>query len=441
MTARPIRIINNNFINNRNSRNKIIIWKTEVDLVKNFSNLNEIQKENSINEYNNIKDLNENYYKVNTRKINYLNNLEDYEYNSARSNKLNATDFNNYMNHLQKSNNNKRINTNKLNKINKENKISLIKYFNLNKINSDKKNANSIKTLYNNNIINSYKKSKYSSYNSYITKKNKTNFINDINSIYHETGKIINNNINNNINKIKKEKELLNHKRILAELKLKNYKLENELLLLKEKNIKLEQSKHIQNKTIFLKVKKVLTNNTIIKNKINNYPLDINDISDLNIINSFNIKKYKSLPYKERAKYIRNIYLQEKLKNSLIDKTFILYFQSHHSYDKSENKINGKTQTIEDININNFYNIYRWIASMVDNTDKLKKTYEKIQKDIKKLKEEKENYKNYYNNWINTLKINNKEELITKIDGLINYKNINENGHAKMIKILMNKKE
>ena len=441
MTAKPIQIINNNFINNRNSRNRIIKFsKTEIDLVKNFPNLNKIKVEINNNENNDIKDLNDNYYKINSRKINYSNNLDGYEYNSARSCKLNFTDFNNYMSHLQRSNNNNnRVTTNKINRINKGNKISLNKYFNLNKINSDKKNINSIKNLYNN--INYNKKSKYSSYNSYITKKNRTAFINDITKIYHETGKTINNNINNNINKIKKEKELLNLKSILAELKLKNYKLENELLLLKEKNTKLEENKNIQNKKIYLNIKKILTKNIIIKNKDNNYTTDIDDISDINIINQINIKKYKSLPYKERAKYIRNIYLQEKLTNSLIDKTLLLYFQSNESYVKTENTINGQSKNNEDINVNNHYNIYKWIASMVDNIDKLKKISDKIQRNIILLKEDNENYKKYYNNWIKTFKVNNKEELVKKIDGLINYQNINENGQAKMIKILMNKKE
>ena len=337
------------------------------------------------------------------------------------------------MNHIQNSNNNRVI----VNKMNKANKISLNKYFNLNKINSDKKNINSIKTLYNNNINNN-KKSKYSSYNNYITKKNKTAFIKDVANIYHETGKKINKNINNNLHKIKKEKELLKLKSILAEIKLKNYKLENELLLLKEKNTKLEQSQNIQNKKIILNIKKIVDKEIIFKNKNNNYSTDINNISDINLLN---INKIKSLSYKERSKYIRNIYLQEKLKNSLIDKTLSLYFQSHESKDKSENTLNGQSIYNEDINPNNFYNIYIWVACMVDRIDKLKKTYDKIQININNLKEEKENYKNYYNNWINTFKINNKEELIKKIERLINYKNINDNGQAKMIKILMNKKK
>ena len=147
------------------------------------------------------------------------------------------------------------------------------------------------------------------------------------------------------------------------------------------------------------------------------------------------------MPYKERAKYIRNIYLQEKLTNSLIDKTLLLYFQSNESYVKTENTINGQSKNNEDINVNNHYNIYKWIASMVDNIDKLKKISDKIQRNIILLKEDNENYKKYYNNWIKTFKVNNKEELVKKIDGLINYQNINENGQAKMIKILMNKKE
>ena len=72
MTAKPIQIINNNFINSRNSRNRIIKFsKTEIDLIKNYPiNLNEIKEEINVMENNNINDLNENYYKVNTKKIN-----------------------------------------------------------------------------------------------------------------------------------------------------------------------------------------------------------------------------------------------------------------------------------------------------------------------------------------------------------------------------------
>lgn len=379
----------------------------------------------------NLKELNENYYKINSRKRNDNRSFGLYELNSARSFKLNFTDFNKYMNHLNNINNNRmKMNTNRANK------ISLNKYFNLDKIkieNKDINNNNSRRTLYyRNNNNNKMRSSKYNSFNSYINKKNKTTFISDLKNIYNETGEFLNENICDNINKIKKEKKLLNFKNILGELKLKNFKLETELALIKEKNINLENSQNIRNKKIFITIKNIL--NRKIKNFDNiNINNQLNDMNNMNKENPFDLKMFKSLSYKEKINFIRKIYFEEKLKNSLIDKTEILYLKSHN---KDEKILNGGGEAWI-----NLCNVYKWILAIIENFDKIKKTNDKIQKNINKLLDEKEMNKKYYNNWINIFGINDKEELIKTIDSLIDVKNINENEKARMLKILMNKKK
>ena len=414
----PLEIINNNYIGGRNIRNKKIKFSnTEIELVNNFPNLNDIIVDKKRN--NKIQDTKENYYQSN--KSNNINNYNIYELNSARSFKLNYSDFNNYMN---------RIHNNKINscrtKANKTNKICLNKYFNIGTINKDnnKKLINkSIKTVYN-----KYKKyfntnishKSHNSYNFYISKNNKTTSQDKMNNRYKETGKIINNNINSNIKIIKKEKELLNLRNILNELKSKNYQINNKLSLLKEENSNLEDNKNNKNKKIFLDIKNLLNKNM------------------MNYTNEKSKNVYNSLKFKEKINYINNIYIEEKLKNSLINKTYLLYNNYNQYKNKNENGCK-ENEIIE--NELNLENIYKWIVSMNVNINKLKKNNEKLSYNINNLKEEKEKCKDYYNNWLKMLRIKEKEELIKKIDSLINVKNINENEHAKMIKILMNKKE
>ena len=287
-----------------------------------------------------------------------------------------------------------RLHNNKINscrtKLNKTNKICLNKYFNIGAKNKDNKKLinKSIKTIYNKykyyfNSNNSHKS--YNSYNFYITKKNKTTSQDKMNNIYKETGKIINNNINSNINIIKKEKELLNLRNILNELKSKNYQINNKLSLLKEENSNLKDNKNNKNKKLFLDIENLLNKNV------------------MNYANEKNKNAYNSLKFKEKINYINNIYIEEKLKNSLVNKTYLLY-NNYNQY-KNKNENNSK----ENDNEFNLENIYKWIVSMNANINKLKKNNEKLSYNINNLKEEKEKCKGYYNNWLKMLRIKEKD--------------------------------
>ena len=411
---KPIEILNNNtyYKSGQNSRNKnIIISKTEIELMKNFPN--DIKGINSAkNDKLKVNKLNEHFKKINLRNG---NNLGIFELNSARSFKLNYTDLNKYMNKVQNLNSGK-ITEKKIKR------ISLNKYFNLkNKDDNKSISSYSVKTLYNKN------KTKY---NSYITKRNIGTFDNQINSIYHETGNIINNNINNSINKIKREKELLKLKKILRELKSKNKIIKKELYSLKGKNLDIEKKKINKNKKVFMTVKKIFNGN-IMNNKF------LNQNIDNKYINMINSKLYTSSSYNEKVKFIRNIYLEEKLKNSLINKTHLLYVKSH---DKNKSINGAEIQKDNDIDLNNINNIWNWIISIIEKIENITKYNNKIKNHINKFTQEKNIYKKYYSNWMNLLQIKDKEELIKKIDALINVKNINANEEAKMFKILLNKK-
>ena len=397
-------ILNNYYISELHSRNKTIKFsKTEIDLVRQFPDINEIK---------NLTNNNDNLRKSN------INNLYIYKLDSARSSKLNYTDLNKYMKQVHHINSTR-------NTINRTNKISLNKYFNINKINLDIKNINNntTKTLYNNSILNGDKKNKKNKYNSCIPRNNNNTFIN--NHFYNETGDIINKNIKKNINKFKKEKELLKLKKVLKELKVKNNIIKNELTLIKENNSILEHNKNIKNKKVYINIKNIL------------HKFIINDIKDYKyLLNNFNIKLYNALSFKDKINFISNIYLEEKLKNSLIDKAYLLLLTINN---KNENLINGMGKD-KDTAIN-IEKLGKWIFTLIENIDELKKKNYNIKKDIDKAIEEKDIYKNYYNNWISMLNIKNKEELMKKIDALINVKNINANEEAKMYKMLLNKKD
>ncbi len=330
--------------------------------------------------------------------------------------------------------------------VKKHNKISLNKYFNISQINKDNStiNNNTIKTIYyhnkysKNKKIHSNKKNNSKNiinrnkFNSYISRKYKNRLTYDSNYIYQEAGEIINNNINNNVNKIKKEKELLQLKKKLNELKTNNNKIKKDLSLIKKQNMKLEIYKNNVNQKIYFNIKNIL--------KYNDNDNDINNKLNENILNIIKINKYKSLPLKEKNNLIRNMYLNEKLKNSLIDKTCLLFLK-FNGENKSKSGINGSDVSF-DIDVDgNLYNIYKWITSVIENIEQLKNNNEKIQININNLNEEKEICKKYCNSWLNMLGINKKEELIKKIDFLINYKNINSNEEAKMFKMLLNKKD
>ena len=407
MHSKVKEILNTNNLNEINSRNKIIKFsKTEIDLVKNFPNLNEIEIKNN-------------------------RNYDIYKLSNARSFKLNYTDLNKYMSQVHN------INSTRVTQ-NKGNKMTLNKYFNINKINLDNKiiNSNTVKTLYNNTSLKEYNNIK-NKYNSFITRKDKTSFINGINNktnIYNETGNIINNNIKNNINKIKKEKELLKLKKVLNELKTKNNNIQNEISFLKERNAILEHNKIIKNKKLFINIKNILQK-IVINNENKNYN---------NILKNDNTKKlYNTLSYKEKIDFISKIYFEEKLKNSFIDKTYLLFLKIKNKKEKeNENEINGTGVDTKDMDKEvNIENIWKWIIFLIENIDKLNKNNYNIKKNIDNAIKEKEIYKKYYYNWINIFNVKEKEELIKNIDSLVDDKNINANEEAKMYKMLLSKKD
>ena len=379
---------------------------------------------NRISEGNNAKnDLKREKNNINSARINKINNTDLHKFLYQAYN-INSTGTNNY----------------------KLNRISLNKYFYIDKEKDEPKSIidNSAKSFYFRNtnkrkIIKDINKEKnYESLtninNKYIARKKrkiiKENIIGTSNNtckICNESGKMIIEDINKNIMKIKKEKNLLKLKSILNDLKSDNNKIKNELLLLQHQNLKLEKDKSTQNKKIFLNVK-----NTLIKN-INNNNIEIDRKI---ILNPFNSKIYENSSYRGKIKYIRNVYLDEKLKNSLIEKTLALYLDSN----EVENKNNIITN---DSNINNNANltiIWKWIISIAENVDNLKESNDIIKKNIDDLNKENEIYKKYYKNWMKLLGVKTNTELNNKINRLIKCQNINENEEAKMFKILLNKK-
>ena len=377
MHSKVKEILNTNNLNEINSRNKIIKFsKTEIDLVKNFPNLNEIEIKNN-------------------------RNYDIYKLSNARSFKLNYTDLNKYMSQVHN------INSTRVTQ-NKGNKMTLNKYFNINKINLDNKiiNSNTVKTLYNNTSLKEYNNIK-NKYNSFITRKDKTSFINGINNktnIYNETGNIINNNI------------------------------KNEISFLKERNAILEHNKIIKNKKLFINIKNILQK-IVINNENKNYN---------KILKNDNTKKlYNTLSYKEKIDFISKIYFEEKLKNSFIDKTYLLFLKIKNKKEKeNENEINGTGVDTKDMDKEvNIENIWKWIIFLIENIDKLNKNNYNIKKNIDNAIKEKEIYKKYYYNWINIFNVKEKEELIKNIDSLVDDKNINANEEAKMYKMLLSKKD
>ena len=428
--------MNNNQKNKESYKFKIRPSKTEIELLKNFPDFQNINVSNN-NKYcskNDNKTIEINYFYKDSRNKKKFKNLCT---KTVRNTKFNYSDLNKYMNQTNKNNNN---NTTLIKDYkNKPNKISLNKYFNLDKINNDKKiilnnfenslyvkrnnyikNINNISNINNNSNINTNKKSRISKCISYINKKKRKNFMIE-DSICNKSSRIIDNNININVNKIKKEKELFRLKKTLKELKSDNKTIKRELNILKKQNTKLDKDNNNQY-IIFNNIRNIL-NKTIKNNNLN--------IKNKNILNPFNSKLYITSTYSEKAKYIKNLYLEEKLKNLLIEKSYDLYLKS----DKIIN--NGNINNNLDINNNaNLGNIYKWIISMVEDINNLKKNNNNIKNYINNLNKDKDIYKNYYNNWINLLKVKNKDELFHKISYLIKYQSMNKNEEAKMFKIL-----
>jgi len=365
------------------------------------------------------------YFKINNekseKKIKIKNrNLNDFNRFTvqARNYHTNINSSKNVIN----TDNNKEINSNfdiDINSIkNIENKIS---------------NGSELKNLYiNKNIYNTF----YNSNSNLVTYQkinkiiNNEDIENDIKKVYNNTGVIINNDINNNMNKIKKEEELSKLKKILKDLETKNKEMQTELELLKNKNLKLKKDPKNISRIIYLDIKNIFNNN--IKD------IKTNNNNQINIYDLFNFYKFKFNSCSsliEKIEHFRKVYLDEKLKNSLIEKVYSLFLKNNLTKDII---INGDVKNkLDNINMDD---IWKSIITIIGDIDKIKKFNNEMEANINDKKIENNLYKLYYNNWQKIFGVKKKEELRNKITDLINDQNYNDSEEFKLYKILMNKK-
>ena len=300
-------------------------------------------------------------------------------------------------------------------------------------------NAAELNSLFiNKNIYNTF----YNTHNNLYTEQSIDSITNkadndideyNIKKVYNNTGEIINNDINNNVNKIKKEEELSRLKDTLKKLNLKNKEIQTELNMLQNKNIKIKnnQNENKMNKLLYLDIKNIL------KNNINNNDSQM-DISDLLEYYKFKFDS-ASFSLKENIEYLRKAYLDEKLKNSLIEKGYTLFLKKDiidNGNDDNDIEIKTDEYSVSDINTDDFW---KNLIKIIGDIDKMKKFNEELQINVDNENEEKNLYSIYYNKWTNLFGVNNKEDLKNKIVDLINDQNYNDIEEVKLYKILMNK--
>ena len=252
---------------------------------------------------------------------------------------------------------------------------------------------------------------------------NMSNFNNnEMIKIYNEEGTSIDKDISNNIRKIKSKEELIQLKNIFENLKIENQMIQTELNILHNQNHQLEQKQKDKRKMIYLDIKRIFNYN-------------VNDIKNNN--NEINLNNYykcmnKTCSLKEKVEILRNIYLDEKLKNSLVKKTYGLL---------TDLKKNGNNEDLKNnFNMNeNIKKIWKMINSMIKDTEKVKKYNNNFDSNMKNKIREYEIYKIYYNKWIKIFSINNKEDLKNRIIDLINEQHYNDNEEFKLYNLLMNK--
>ena len=241
----------------------------------------------------------------------------------------------------------------------------------------------------------------------------------DLKKFYLKNGYNVHNNIYQNIKKIKKEEELLNLRKIVKDLKIKNQKIQNELALLKNKDIKLERDDNEINKNrkLYLNIKNIFnkTENNIINN---NTKINIDDI-----LNFYKFKFSFSSSFREKIKFFRKIYLDEKIKNSLIEKTYKLFLEN-----------NIVNENINNSNINK--NILDGINNLIKKIDKIKQFNEEIQLNINGKNIEKKKYNFYYIYWEKLLNVNKKEDVKKRIHDLIDDLKYNDIEESKLYNIL-----
>ena len=373
------KLLNNSFNFNRNFQNiTFATSKTESSSTKNTLYINNKPYKINKNNNNNYIDYSE-YFKINNKsEKKIINNLN--RYNIQNQNFFISKNINN------------------------QNKIILNRTYNFNK-----------------NIS-----AKDLDLNLYYIGNNLNDGNNDIKMIYNKTGDIIDNDIKDNINKMKKEEELVYLRNVLKKLKVQNKKIENEFNAIKNENLKIENNIKNKNKMIYRDIKNIFINNE--KNIQNNN----NQINTDDLLNFYKIKFGSSISFKEKLKLLREIYLNEKLKNSLVEKSNKLFIENNLLKPKDKNESN------KNINLNN---IQKCIINLLENINRLKKKNDEIEIYINNKAKEKNMYKYYYYNWIKNLRIKTKEDLQNKIKDLIIDQNYNDIEEIKLYNILMNKKK
>lgn len=464
-------ILNNSIESKKNKNRKIsgltCTWKTESTSTKTTLDINRLKtilySSNQNNNLNQKKNRNNNF--DNSLKTILKNNIDYSDYfkinnqKSAKNLKLkfNFDDFNKYITQTKNINSVKNYvnGHNRLNKFIEGDKIynsrisnignESIKandylydkkntynhfYKNKNYSTNDKNNSFTYNHFYrnNNNNINTYNSinSKNNSIN--ITNINKQNDLNINNNemikIYNEEGNSINNDIRNNIKKIKNKEELMQLKNIFENLRLENKMIQTELNILHNQNHQLEQKQKDKNKMIYLNIKNIFSH-TINDIKINNNEINLNNYYK-------NMIKKSSL--KDKVEILRNIYLDEKLKNSLVKKTYGLLLDLKKNGNNEEEDLKNKFDMNENIK-----NIWKMINSLMKDTEKVKNYNNNFESNMKNKIREYEIYKIYYNKWINIFSINNREDLKNRIIDLINDQHYNDNEEFKLYSLLMNK--
>ena len=464
-------ILNNSIESKKNKNRKIsgltCTWKTESTSTKTTLDINRLKtilySSNQNNNLNHKKNRNNNF--DNSLKTILKNNIDYSDYfkinnqKSAKNLKLkfNFDDFNKYITQTKNINSVKNYvnGHNRLNKFIEGDKIynsrisnignESIKendylydkkntynhfYKNKNYSTNDKNNSFTYNHFYrnNNNNINTYNSinSKNNSIN--ITNINKQNDLNinnnEIIKIYNEEGNSINNDIRNNIKKIKNKEELMQLKNIFENLRLENKMIQTELNILHNQNHQLEQKQKDKNKMIYLNIKNIFSH-TINDIKINNNEINLNNYYK-------NMIKKSSL--KDKVEILRNIYLDEKLKNSLVKKTYGLLLDLKKNGNNEEEDLKNKFDMNENIK-----NIWKMINSLMKDTEKVKNYNNNFESNMKNKIREYEIYKIYYNKWISIFSINNREDLKNRIIDLINDQHYNDNEEFKLYSLLMNK--
>ena len=464
-------ILNNSIESKKNKNRKIsgltCTWKTESTSTKTTLDINRLKtilySSNQNNNLNHKKNRNNNF--DNSLKTILKNNIDYSDYfkinnqKSAKNLKLkfNFDDFNKYITQTKNINSVKNYvnGHNRLNKFIEGDKIynsrisnignESIKendylydkkntynhfYKNKNYSTNDKNNSFTYNHFYrnNNNNINTYNSinSKNNSIN--ITNINKQNDLNINNNemikIYNEEGNSINNDIRNNIKKIKNKEELMQLKNIFENLRLENKMIQTELNILHNQNHQLEQKQKDKNKMIYLNIKNIFSHT------INDIKINKNEIN----LNNYYKNMIKKSSLKDKVEILRNIYLDEKLKNSLVKKTYGLLLDLKKNGNNEEEDLKNKFDMNENIK-----NIWKMINSLMKDTEKVKNYNNNFESNMKNKIREYEIYKIYYNKWINIFSINNREDLKNRIIDLINDQHYNDNEEFKLYSLLMNK--